>query len=162
MTWTSCTTFGVTYFSTDFGPGNYWTLKQPRITLGVVFGGVDADNPKIASSLWNFPRASPPRVSRGDHFLFSPHLSTALFQHIGGTDDGTMTAALNEPLNSDPMDLLQWDEWYTISAGSFLTSMICFGGNLAFRILTLFSKAMVNATIAALSIHKDSWHNIYY
>ena len=35
-----------------------------------------------------------------------------------------MTAALDELLNIDPMDLLQWDEWESISAESFLTSVI--------------------------------------
>lgn len=42
-------------------------------------------------------------------------------QYDGGTEDDTMTAALDELLNSDPMDLLQWDEWESTSAGSFLT-----------------------------------------
>ena len=42
-------------------------------------------------------------------------------QYMGGTEDDTMTAALDELLNSDPIDLLQWDDWESISAGSFLT-----------------------------------------
>ena len=42
-------------------------------------------------------------------------------QYNGGMEDDTMTAALDDLLNSDPMDLLQWDEWESISAGSFLT-----------------------------------------
>ena len=42
-------------------------------------------------------------------------------QHNGGMEDDTMTAALDDLLNGDPMDLLQWDEWAPMSAGSFLT-----------------------------------------
>ena len=41
-------------------------------------------------------------------------------QYEGGTDDDTMTAALDDLFSSDPMDLLQWDEWESISAGSFV------------------------------------------
>ena len=37
-----------------------------------------------------------------------------------GTEDDTMTAALDNLLNSDPMDMLQWDEWESISAGLFM------------------------------------------
>lgn len=37
-----------------------------------------------------------------------------------GKEDDTMTAALDNILNSDPMDMLQWDEWESISAGLFM------------------------------------------
>ena len=37
-----------------------------------------------------------------------------------GTEDDTMTAALDNLLNSDPLDMLQWDEWESISAGLFM------------------------------------------
>ncbi len=37
-----------------------------------------------------------------------------------GTEDDTMTGALDNLLNSDPMDLLQWDEWESNSAELFM------------------------------------------
>lgn len=42
-------------------------------------------------------------------------------QHDDGIEDDTMAVALDNILNSDPMDLLQWDEWESISAGFFVT-----------------------------------------
>ena len=42
-------------------------------------------------------------------------------QYDDKMEDNTMTAALDGLLNSDPMDLLQWDEWESISTGSFVT-----------------------------------------
>lgn len=42
-------------------------------------------------------------------------------QYDDRTEDNMSTAALDDLLNSDPMDLLQWDEWESISGGSFVT-----------------------------------------
>ena len=47
--------------------------------------------------------------------------SVAPPQYDNRREDNVMTAALDELLNSDPMDLLQWDEWVSISAESFVT-----------------------------------------
>lgn len=41
-------------------------------------------------------------------------------RYDNGTEDDTMTAALDNILSSDPMDMLQWDEWESISAGLFM------------------------------------------
>lgn len=43
--------------------------------------------------------------------------SESVGQHPDGTDKNTV----DDFLNSDPMDLLQWDEWESITAGFFMT-----------------------------------------